>query len=134
MTSFTARDFETAQGYRWIICQVGLVRVVNGQITNKLELLVQPPDNHYWCRFTEIHGITSEMTENALTFDKVWHLIELSIRNQNVVAHNGHAFDFPCLQQTLDYYGIEMPEFYPHCTYRLFGDGLARYVRNIRSN
>lgn len=36
--AFTAIDFETAQGYRWSICQVGLVRVVNGDVVAKLEL------------------------------------------------------------------------------------------------
>ena len=35
--SFTAIDFETAQGYRWSICQVGLVRYENGIITNEVE-------------------------------------------------------------------------------------------------
>ena len=47
MESFTAIDFETAQGYRWSICQVGLIRVENGIITNELNLLVQPPNNYY---------------------------------------------------------------------------------------
>jgi DNA polymerase-3 subunit epsilon len=45
--SFTAIDFETAQGYLWSICQVGLVRVENGIITQEINLLVQPPDNYY---------------------------------------------------------------------------------------
>ncbi len=40
--SFTAIDFETAQGKRWSICQVGLMRVENGVITEQLSLLVQP--------------------------------------------------------------------------------------------
>jgi DNA polymerase-3 subunit epsilon len=48
--TFTAIDFETAQGYRWRICQVGPVRVENGIVTKTLDLLVQPPDNYYWSR------------------------------------------------------------------------------------
>lgn len=31
--NFTAIDFETAQGARWSICQVGIVRVENDEIT-----------------------------------------------------------------------------------------------------
>ncbi|MEI8087406.1 MAG: hypothetical protein WCG93_14445 [Paludibacter sp.] len=46
--TFTAIDFETAQGYRWSICQVGLVRVENGLITSEISFLVQPPNNYYW--------------------------------------------------------------------------------------
>ena len=46
MESFTAIDFETAQGYRWSICQVGLVHVENGIITKEINILVQPPNNY----------------------------------------------------------------------------------------
>lgn len=136
MDSFTAIDFETAQGYRWSICQVGLVRIEKGIITDEINLLIQPPDNYYWNRFIEIHGITPEMTKNAMTFDKVWHLIEPYILNQNVVAHNGLAFDFPVLQKTLEYYGMENPEYEKYCTYRLFRQNLATLCKqhNIALN
>jgi DNA polymerase-3 subunit epsilon len=87
--TFTAIDFETAQGYRWSICQVGLVRVESGIITHEIDLLVQPPDNYYWQRFTEIHGISARDTINAPTFDQIWHKIAPFIENQNVIAHNG---------------------------------------------
>ena len=123
--SYTAIDFETAQGKRWSICQVGLVRVENQIITEQLSILVQPPGNYYWNNFIDIHGICLEQTVNAPTFDKIWHQIEPYIKNQNVVAHNGFAFDFHCLKQTLEYYGISNPEFTGHCTYRIFGGNLA---------
>ena len=123
--SYTAIDFETAQGKRWSICQVGLVRVENEIITAQLSILVQPPDNYYWNRFIDIHGITPEQTANAPTFDIVWQQIEPFIKNQQVVAHNGFAFDFNCLAKTLEYYGLATPEFTGHCTYRIFGDNLS---------
>jgi DNA polymerase-3 subunit epsilon len=87
--TYTAIDFETAQGKRWSICQVGLVRVENQIITEQLSILVQPPDNYYWNKFIDIHGISPEQTADAPTFNKIWHLIEPFIKNQNVVAHNG---------------------------------------------
>lgn len=40
MDSFTALDFETATGYRNSICQVGLLRVENGIITQEINILV----------------------------------------------------------------------------------------------
>lgn len=123
--SYTAIDFETAHGKRWSICQVGLVRVEEGIITQKLSILVQPPYNFYWDSFIEIHGITPERTANAPTFNLVWQQIEPFIRNQNVVAHNGFGFDFHCLRQTLEYYDVKVPEFTGHCTYRMFGGNLA---------
>ena len=125
MNSFTAIDFETAQGYRWSICQVGLVHVVNGVITDELNILVQPPDNFYWDRFIDIHGITPQMTRFAPTFDKVWHQMEPFITGQNVVAHNGMSFDFPVLDKTLDYYRMRTPVYQKHCTYRIYKSNLA---------
>jgi DNA polymerase-3 subunit epsilon len=125
MTSFTAIDFETAQPHRHSICSVGLVKVENGIITQTLELLVQPPDNYYQNRFIGIHGITPEMTEAAPTFDLIWNKIEPYIKGQHVVAHN-ISFDAGCLKSTLEYYGLDIPEFEQYCTCSLYGrQGLA---------
>lgn len=123
--TFTAIDFETAQGKRWSICQVGLVCVENGIIKEQISILVQPPNNFYWNNFIDIHGITPKDTENTPTFDKIWKQIEPFIKNKNVVAHNGFGFDFHCLKQTLEYYNIEIPEYTGHCTYKIYGDNLA---------
>jgi DNA polymerase III subunit epsilon len=125
MDSFTALDFETAQGYRWSICQVGLVRVENGQITSELDILVKPPDNYYWARFTDIHGITAKDTAASPSFDKIWHKVEPYIKGQTVVAHNGLSFDFPVLEKTLEYYGMQAPVFEKRCTYKIFRKNLA---------
>jgi DNA polymerase III subunit epsilon len=71
MTSYTAIDFETAQGKRRSICQVGLVRVENLIITEQLSILVQPSDNYYLNNFIDFHGISPEQTADAPTFDKI---------------------------------------------------------------
>ena len=102
-----------------------MVKVVNGVITKTFESLVQPPDNYYWNRFIDIHGITPEMTEDAPTFDLIWHKIEPFISGQQVVAHN-ISFDAGCLKGTLEYYGIDIPTYKQHCTCSLYGrQGLA---------
>jgi len=119
--TFTAIDFETAQGFRWSICQVGLVRVENGIITKEISFLVQPPGNYYWKWFTDdIHGISPKHTVNEPTFDKVWHIMEPFITNQNVVAHNGFSFDFNVLSNTLEYYGMQAPEYEKFCTCNIY--------------
>ena len=130
--NFTAIDFETAHGKRWSICQVGLVRIENGITKEKISVLVQPPNNFYWDRFIDIHGITPQQTAKAKTFDKVWQQIEPFIKNQNLVAHNGFSFDFHCLKQTLEYYDIAPPKFTGHCTYKIFGDNLASLCRQYK--
>jgi DNA polymerase-3 subunit epsilon len=136
-STFTAIDFETAQGYRHTICAVGLVRVIEGKIVQTLELLVQPPDNYYWDWFSsDIHGITAEDTKNSPSFDKVWPQIEPFISNQTVVAHNGFGFDFQCLKKTLEYYGVEVPEYEKQCTYKIYGNNLVELCKehNIKLN
>lgn len=125
MKTFTAIDFETAQGYRNSICQVGLVRVENGIINKELNFLVQPPNNYYWERFTAIHGISAQDTVESPTFDMVWQHIEPFITNQNVVAHNGFGFDFPVLNKTLEHYGLATPEYNKICTYQIYKSNLA---------
>jgi len=125
MESFTAIDFETAQGYRWSICQVGLIRVEKGIITKELNILVQPPNNYYWSRFTDIHGISAQDTFKSPTFDVVWNQIEPYITNENVIAHNGFGFDFPVLSNTLEYYELTAPEYNKFCTYKIYKSNLA---------
>ena len=136
MNTFTAIDFETAQGYRWSICQVGLVRVIDGIITDEINILVQPPDNYYWNNFTEIHGIAASDTIKSPTFDKVWPTIAPYIENQLVIAHNGFGFDFPVLAKTLEYYGMTNPEYQKQCTYKIYKSNLANLCQqhNIKLN
>jgi DNA polymerase-3 subunit epsilon len=125
MKNFTAIDFETASGCRNSICQIGLVRVENGIIINEINLLVQPPNNYYWSRFTDIHGIAAKDTINTPTFDQVWQQIAPYIENQNVIAHNGFSFDFPVLDKTLLHYGLLIPEYNKFCTYKIYKSNLA---------
>lgn len=127
--TFTAIDFGTAHGYRWSICQIGLVRVEDCVITKETAFLVQPPDNYYWNKLIAIHGITPHDTANEPTFDELWHLIEPYITDQTVVAHNGISFDFPVMEQTIAYYGMRTPHYLKACTYRIYRDNLASLCR-----
>jgi len=129
MNTFTAIDFETATGYRNSICQVGLVRVENGIITKEINLLVQPPDNFYWSRFTDIHGISFFDTLNTPSFAMIWSEILPYIYKQNLVAHNGFGFDFPVLDTTLKYYAIPIPAYNKFCTYKIYKTNLANLCK-----
>ena len=125
MDCFTAIDFETATGYRNSICQVGLVQIKNGIVIQEVDFLVQPPDNYYWNRFTNIHGIAAKDTLNSPTFDQIWQHIAPYIENQNVIAHNGFGFDFPVLNKTLLHYGLIIPNYNKFCTYKIYRSNLA---------
>ncbi len=123
MLDFTAIDFETAHQARWSICQVGLVRVENSQIVHTYSSLIQPPDNQYVKWNTAIHGISSYLTRESPFFPELWKEMKGYIENQLVVAHNV-SFDAECLEQTLRYYHLEIPDFKVDCTYRKTGVSL----------
>ena len=44
----------------------------------------------------------------------------------------GFSFDIHCLNQTLEYYDIELPEYSGHSTYRIFGENLATLCQKYR--
>jgi len=122
--NFTAIDFETAQGKRWSICQVGLVRIENRHLISRVNLLICPPGNIYSSINTGIHGIGAGHTRTAPSFLSIWPKIRHFIENETVVAHNG-AFDFSCLAQTLAYYNLQVPNYRQECTLKIYGKGLA---------
>lgn len=114
---FTAIDFETAQGKRWSVCQVGVIEVENGRIINKFSSLIKPPFNEYSPWNIAVHGIRAVDTINAPLFPDVWIDLKPFIENKLVVAHNA-AFDVSCIKQTLDFYNLDLPDFDVDCTYK----------------
>jgi DNA polymerase III subunit epsilon len=120
---FIAIDVETAIGKRWSICQIGLAIVENGEVKEVITELIQPPNNEYSDRNIKIHGITAELTKDKPTFPTVWESIYPIIENKKLVAHSAE-FDINCLQQTLDYYNIEIPNFEYDCTFKKTGQKL----------
>jgi DNA polymerase-3 subunit epsilon len=118
--NFTAIDFETSLGARWSICQLGLVRVENGNIAQKICKLIQPPNNQYSDINTKIHGIKPSDTKDSPFFNDIWDEIKPYFAGNLVVAHNVD-FDIDCLYKTLDYYNIPIPKFKVDCTFKRTG-------------
>ena len=120
--NFTAIDFETATGSRNSACALAIVTVNDGVITEQYETLIQPPDNYFWRRFTEIHGISWRDTLNAPTFAALYPEIRNRLRGRILVAHN-IDFDRDVLQKTmahyrLDYTDLQIP--YWQCTLAIY--------------
>ncbi|WP_058303308.1 3'-5' exonuclease [Gorillibacterium timonense] len=116
--NFTAIDFETATSHRGSACSVGLVVVENGQITQKVHQLIQPPGNRYDRFNISIHGITPAMTQSAPPFSEVWKELSLFLSQQSVIAHNA-SFDMSVLRYCLDHTDMEYPTLSYYCTYLL---------------
>lgn len=121
--SFVALDVETAQGARWSICQIGLAIVNNGVVNDSISYLIQPPENKYQRGNINIHGITPVMTKDEPLFPQIWKNVLPIIENILIVAHNTD-FDIDCLQKTLTYYNLEIPNFKTDCTFKRTGDRL----------
>jgi DNA polymerase-3 subunit epsilon len=118
--NFVAIDVETAQGKRWSICQIGLAIVENGEITQTISRLVQPPQNEYSEWNIRVHGITPEMTCDAPVFSEVWNEIHPLVHGKRLVAHNA-SFDINCLMQAFDFYGLPVPKLECDCTFSRTG-------------
>jgi len=116
--NFTAIDFETATASRGSACSIGIVRVEEGRIVEKLHRLIQPPGNRYDGFNISIHGITPAMTWSAPTFRELWPQLAPYLSGQNVIAHNA-SFDMSVLRYCLDAAGCEYPPFGYYCTYLL---------------
>jgi DNA polymerase-3 subunit epsilon len=117
MTDFAAIDFEIANPARSSVCSVGVVIVRNGQITDKIYHLIRPEPEWYSWRFTQIHGLTVEMTQDADVFPYVWQTIEPKIAGLPLVAHNS-SFDEGCLRAVFRVYQMDYPDYDFYCTCR----------------
>jgi len=105
--TFTAIDFETA--IRHHICAVGIVSVENGEIVNEYYALIKPPNNEYFWRNIDVHGITAKHTRNAPAFYKVYPEIKKRLQGKSIVAHN-ESFDRSVLQKTMAENGLDYSE------------------------
>ena len=58
--SFVAVDFETANRMGGVsACQVAMVKVLDGQIVDRLNTLIRPPKGWDFFEFTYLHGISA---------------------------------------------------------------------------
>lgn len=121
--NFIAIDFETATPKREP-CQIGIIVVKEGAITKKISRLIQPPKNKYSLNCTRVHGITSDITKDSPTFEKVWEEIKIYFEGNFIIAHN-LSFDLNVLDKALDSYDLPHPIFMgTTCTYQLSGMSL----------
>jgi DNA polymerase III epsilon subunit family exonuclease len=79
------------------ICEIGLTKIVNGEISDKLETLINPCTN---ITNTIYHGIQDWMVEEAPTFVEVAGKISDFIDNAVLIAHNA-PFDMRFLRYEL---------------------------------
>ncbi len=117
---FVAIDFEHAMPFKGSVCSVGIVSCKDGNIVDEYSTLIQPPNNEYNYYTTQKHGLTSEHTKGAPAFIDVYPEIKKRIEGNVVVAHNAFSTDKACLEQAMDYYGLnEDLKLDWQCTYKI---------------
>lgn len=121
----TVIDFETACHAFNSACSIGIVVIKGAEITDKQYFLIQPPNNFYTNDNIAIHHITPEETKDAETFPTVWEKIQHYFNHSFVAAHNA-IFDMSVLKATLNYYGIEQPDFLYVDTISVSGSKIPR--------
>ena len=104
--TFNAIDVETANRTRASICQIGLVRVSMGRISEALSILVNPEEAFEEIN-TSIHGIDRETVRHAENMRLVHPRLRELIDGTVLVSHS--SFDRQALERAADKYGLEMP-------------------------
>jgi DNA polymerase-3 subunit epsilon len=119
---FIALDVETANERMTSICQIGLSIVENGETVKQVGVYINPQD---YFKNTPIHGIDATMVKNSPTFPEA--LVELRpyLSGRRVVHHT--HFDRVALQQTADFYHVDLPEMYLFDSARIARACIPRY-------
>jgi DNA polymerase-3 subunit epsilon len=139
MSTFVAIDFETADRGRDSACSVGLVRVENGAIVDKVVQLIKPP------RFTEgdlfnpspdfeftyIHGIKPDMVAAAPTFAQAWPKLERILQGAHFMAAHNAPFDNGVLTACCAAARLPKPAHRFVCTVRLARDTWKLYPTKL---
>ncbi|MEP6842115.1 MAG: exonuclease domain-containing protein, partial [Pseudolysinimonas sp.] len=114
---FTAIDFETANGSAASACSVGLVKVRDGQVVDRIGWFIQPPfgHDHFVDWNTRIHGITADMVIEANGWvDQLVDLVSFT-GDDILVAHNA-GFDMGVIKAACIATGVGVPSYSYVCS------------------
>lgn len=114
---FTAIDFETANSSSASACSVGLVKVRDGRVVDRVHWYIRPPFPHN--EFSEwnirIHGITPEMVADAPGWADHLPAFREFAEHDVLVAHNA-GFDMGVIAKASAAVGADVPDFRSLCS------------------
>lgn len=108
--NFVALDVETANQNWGSVCQIGVVTVIDGIITNKQGWLCRPPEQLSLFDDANVacHGITADDVANEPSISEILPRVFEYIGDHTVVAHNAY-FDASALRYAAQASGVEVP-------------------------
>jgi len=88
MKDFFVIDVETANADYSSICQIGIAKFQNGELTERWESLIDPED-YFDGMNISIHGITEYMVKGSPTFKQVYPTLRetLKIKLSDTICH-----------------------------------------------
>lgn len=114
---FVGFDVETANSNWGSICQIGLVKIVDGEEVDRVSWLCQPPEqcNRFDPGNVAIHGITAEdVAGEPGVRERIDAMVDF-VGDLPLVAHNAQ-FDASALHSACEATGREVPPFIFACT------------------
>ena len=128
--SFVAVDFETANRMGGVsACQVAMVKVLDGQIVDRLNTLIRPPKGWDSFEFTYLHGISAADVADAPGWINIADTVSHFVDGATVYAHNA-AFDSRVWRQLDEHFGtttLPAPFFCSYRTAQRLIPGLPNY-------
>jgi superfamily I DNA/RNA helicase/DNA polymerase III epsilon subunit-like protein len=106
LTDYVAVDVETNEldRTRCEVVDLAGVRVRGGKIVEEFQSLVRPT-RPISAATTKVHGITDADVAGAPPFAEAWRAFRAFAGDDQLVAHNGHDFDFPVLRRLAEEMG-----------------------------
>ena len=116
--TFVAVDFETANRLGGVsACQIALVKVCGGKITDRYVTYLRPPYGYHHFEFTYLHGISALDVVGAPTWAQAAESIAQFVGGAPVYAHNA-SFDRGVWRKLDEHFGTHtLPESF-YCSYR----------------
>nr|WP_319776147.1 MBL fold metallo-hydrolase [uncultured Sphaerochaeta sp.] len=115
--NFIAIDFETADYKRDSACALGIVKVKDNDITERVHFLIRPPRREFV--FSYLHGIYWDDVKDKPTFGELWPQIKGYFENADFVAAHNASFDKSVLKACCENIGAELPDVEFKCTVKL---------------
>ncbi|MBA2321472.1 MAG: 3'-5' exonuclease [Deltaproteobacteria bacterium] len=115
--SFVALDFETADAGADSACAVGLVRVEDGLVTDRIYRLIRPPRREVPHAF--VHGLSWGQLRKEPTFARIWPQLAPLFEDAGAIAAHNASFDSGVLLACCELAGVIAPAFPWVCTVEL---------------
>ncbi|MEO6200583.1 MAG: exonuclease domain-containing protein [Cryobacterium sp.] len=115
--NFTAIDFETANSSAASACSVGLVKVRDGKVVDRVGWFIRPPAGHdaFQAWNIKIHGITASDVAGAAGWAAQLPDLVAFADGDHLVAHNA-GFDLGVISTSSTVAGLSVPDFAYMCS------------------